>query len=220
MECFVKKIFTGKMDEETHRQFVRFGRGKYEGRAVLSFMKNEKVKVKGSSEYANDFVELASELGDVKFSGIILSKEELNLQGKKKAGIFEYEFSGNSEDVRKIKDKAYGLLLDGEGQGISLKMKKKLPKPGKGGEGKVDDKFCQLEADIRYWGKIKEAFFWDISECKKARIVHAYNINDIVMPKGEKDFDKIRILARRKGSIVRKIEIEGKVEEKSKEMEV
>ena len=41
-------------------------------------------------------------------------------------------------------------------------MKKNLPKPGKSGEGKIDDKFCQLEAGFECWNRIKEMFFWDI----------------------------------------------------------
>lgn len=205
MSCFIKKVFEGKTDEGVHSQFVRFGRGNYAGRAVISLMKTSKVKVKASFEYADDFVNLVSELTNVKFSGIVLSKNELNLNGKKKSGIYEYEFSGSSEDVKKIKDKTYFMLLDGEGDGISLKIKKKLPKPGKAGEGKIDAKFCILEADLKYYSKIKDEFFWDIPDCKRANITHTYEINDLVMPKNEKDFEKIRVLTKRKGKIIRKI---------------
>ena len=48
MECFIKKIFLGKADEEAHRQFVRFGKGTYGGRAVLVLQKNDKIKLRGS----------------------------------------------------------------------------------------------------------------------------------------------------------------------------
>ena len=171
-------------------------------------MKTSKVKVKGSSEYANDFVNLATSLGNVKFSGIVLSKQEIKgLNGKKKAGVYVYDFYGNSEDVKKIADTIYYMLLDGEGEGIKLKIKKKLPKPGKG-EGKVDDKFCQLEADLKYWGQTKEVFFWDLPDCKKVKVAHEYVISEIVAPQGEKDFEKIRVLAKRKGKIIRKIVVD------------
>jgi len=220
MECFIKKILEGRTDEQAHSQFVRFGKGRYAGRAALSLVKNEKIKLSGSYEYANDFVLLIAELGDAKFSGIILSKEKLNLQGKVKAGINECGFDGDSSKVKEIKDKAYFMLLDAEGLGIGLKMKKKLPKLGKSGALKIDDKFCQLEADLRYWSKIKEAFLWDLQECKKAKISHEYIIDEIILPKGEKDFEKIRLLARRKGKLIRKLTIDGQEKISEKEVEV
>ena len=206
MECFIKKIFLGRADDAAHRQFVRFGKGTYPGRAAVSLKKNGMIKVGGSFEYANDFARLASELADLQFSGIALSKEELQgLKGKKKSGVMEYEFSGNSEEVKNIAEKAYCMLLDAESDEIKLKTKKKLPKPGKSGELKVGDKFCILEADIKYWAAIKDAFLWDIPECKKAKIMHTYVIDEIVIPAGERDAEKIRILAKRKGRIIRKI---------------
>lgn len=221
MECFIKKLFLNKVDEASHRQFVRFGKGNYEGRAALSLMKTSLVKLKGSFEYANDFVELAADLGNVKFSGIILSKEKLHFEnGRLKSGMMNYEVSGiDSSTIKQIRDKAYYMLLDGGGAGISLKMKKKLPKPGKSGEAKIDDGFCVLEADLKYWHQIKESFLWDIPECKKVKIRHSYIIDSLEMPKGEKDFEKIRLMTKRKGKIKRKIEIDGREEIKEKEFE-
>jgi len=201
MESFIKRLFKGEKDDSVHRQFVRFGKGKYEQRALLNLQKGSKIKLSGSFEYANDFVKLVSELGDVKFSGKVLSKTELDLPGKKKAGIYEYDFEGSSQDVKNLD--VYNMLLDGEGEGISLKIKKKLPKPGKSGEGKVDDKFCKLEADLKYWPKIKEAFFWDIPDAKKIKASHCYIIEEIVLPPDEKDPEQMRLKAKRKGKIIR-----------------
>jgi hypothetical protein len=90
-----------------------------------------------------------------------------------------------------------------------LKTKKSLPKPGKDKE-KIDDKFCLMEIDGKYWLKIKEAFFWDLPECKKAYIEHEIKISEIILPKGEKEPAKIRELAKRKGTIVRKMIADGK----------
>jgi len=109
------------------------------------------------------------------------------------------------------------MMLDAEGQGISLKMKKKLPKPGKSGEAKIDDKFCILEADLKYWLKIKDFFM--LPDCKKAKISHTYIIEEIVMPKGEKDFAKIREMAKRKGKLIRKEEVDGREDKKELEFE-
>jgi hypothetical protein len=215
MESFIKKIWRDN-GEEAHYQFVRFSKGVFENRAILNLHKTSKIKLKGSFEWANDFVEFVSELGNVKFSGIILSREELNLENeKRKKNIFQYEVLDiENEKINEIKNKAYAMLLDGEGEGIILKIKKKLPKPGKG-ENKVDDKFCQLELDLKYWEKIKESFM--IPECKKCKTSHVFEINQIIIPEGEEDFEKARLSAKRKGKIIRKMEVDKKESKEEKE---
>jgi hypothetical protein len=220
MECFIKKVFTGKIDEDSHRQFVRFGKGIYPGRAALNLKRGENIKLGGGFEYANDFVELVSELGDCKFSGIILSREELSgLNGKKKAMVWQHDVKGiNSAKIKEIRDKAYTMLLDAEGSGIVLKMKKKLPKPGKSADSKADDKFCILEADLRYWPAIRDAFM--LPECKKAKVSHTVMVDEIIINKNEKDFVKMRESAKRKGKIVRKAEIDGQENLTEKNVEV
>ena len=219
MECFIKKIFMGKADGQVHNQFTRFGKGVYSGRAAISLWKTGRIKLSGSYEYANDFVSLASEF-DVKFSGLIFSRESLDLGNeKKKSGLFSYEVSNLArEKIKEIKDKAYYMLLDAEGE-VSLKMKKKLPKPGKSGEAKIDDKFCVLEADLKFWPKVKEAFCWD-ADGKKIKIRHTYNIEEIIIPGNEKNPEEMRLKARRKGILVRKIEVDGREEEKKINFEV
>lgn len=221
MECFIKKIWRGN-GKEAHGHFVRFGKGSFESRAVLNLQKGAKIKLRGSFEWTNDFVELASEIADVKFSGIVLSKQEIPElgYGKKKAGILEYNVQSlQGRQIKEIKNKAYAMLLDAEtsDEGLKLKIKKKLPKPGKSGEGKADDKFCQLEADLKYWNQISEAFM--LPDCKKAKINHTYIIEEIVMPEGEKDSEKIRLLAKRKGKIIRKLEEDKLESQEEKEFE-
>jgi len=238
MDCFIKKIFLNKIDEQVHAQFVRFGKGDYKGRAVISLWKTGKVKLKGSFEYANEFVNFISEF-PVKFSGVILSKEKLNLEGEKaKAGIYYYEVSNlSNEKIKEIFNKVYFMLLDASSSEIELKIKKKLPKPGKSEKAKIDDNFCQLEADLSYYEKIKEAFFWDVQDCKKVKASHEYIINELVIPKpqelkipdgcqnsegilkGEKNFELIRIKTKRKGKIIRKLEVDNRQEIKEKEFE-
>jgi hypothetical protein len=218
MECFIKKIFEERPDEGVSRKFVRFGRGRYEERAVLSLQKTSKLKLKGGFEYANDFVLLVSELVDARFSGIVLSRNKIDLENeKKKNGIYSYDVSEiRSEKIREIADKSYHLLLDTETPEIKLKIKKRLPKPGKGG----NDKFCQLEASLKFWPQIKEAFFWDVPECRKVKVEHMYDIRELIMPQDEKDFELLRLKTKRKGRIIRKLEIDGREEVREKEFAV
>jgi len=219
---FVKKIFEEVVDDSVHRHFIRFGKGEYKGRFILNLWQTKKIKVKTSFEFANDLVKLCSDLGNSKVSGIVWSKKNISeimskinikIDSKVKKGIFEnnipnQELSG--EQLKELEKNSYFTLLDIEGREFQLKIKKKLPKPGKS-EEKIDDKFCQLEIDNKFYEKIKEDFFWDLSnDVKKAHISHILNITEIVYPKDEKDFAKIRELAKRKGKITRKITIDGK----------
>ncbi len=216
---FIKKIFDKKIDDSVHKQFIRFGKGDYCKRAVLTLWKAKNIKVKGSFEFANDFVLFVAGLNgskDVSFEGDVWSKEEIEgLQGEKKTGKWVYKIKDfSSESVNRIKDKAYYFLLNVNSPEIKLKIKSKLPKPGKD-EAKIDDKFCQLELDTKYSKEVLEDFFWDLPECKKARIVHNYFIKEIVFPNTEeKDFAKIREGAKRKGTLVREAEIDGKTMKK------
>ncbi len=211
---FIKKIFENKIDDSVHKQFIRFGKGRYPGRAVIKITKQpDKIKIGTSFEMANDLVEFCSSLSNhLKCSGLVLSKEKLDLPGeKKKTNLFEYTIDEEltSDQIKNLLEKGYATLLDLEAPGILLKSKKKLPKPGKAEDAKIDDKFCQLELDVKYWPKVKSEFAFDIqNDFKKALAVHTYTITDIIMPKNEKDFEKIRILAKRKGKITRKLTID------------
>ena len=208
---FIKKVFIGKSEEDAHRQFIRFGKGNYNRRALLSMWKTKNIKVKGSFEYANDFTLFIANLGEMKFSGNIWSKEEISgLSGKKKEGKVIYEVKDLlSSQIKKIAPQVYCFLLNADSTGVKLRIKAKLPKPGKG-ENKIDDKFCQMEIDEKYYNQVKEDFFWDLPDCKKAGVEHRFLITDITMPKGEKDYAKIREMAKRKGKIIRTANVDGK----------
>ena len=245
---FVKKLFEGEIDEDVHFQFIRFGKGNYKGRFQLGFWKTKKIKVKTSFEFSNDLVLLCSKFGNSKVSGIVFTKKNIsdvllenNIEGNseaKKSGLY-YQNNISEQDLNEkqlveLKKESYSALLDIEGDGFKLKVKKKLPKPGKS-EEKIDNRFCVLEADEKFCSEIKKDFFWDMPEAKKIDISHEVIVDEIVMPEskseiftgsssekpnqGEKDFAKIRELAKRKGKIIRKAEIDGKEIVSEKEFE-
>ena len=206
MNSFLKKVIDGKIDSDCHRYFVRFGMGIYNRRFLLRFSKGKKIKLKGSFELANDFVNFVRENKEVKYSGRIFTKDKISgKEGKKKAGVFLYEVENS--DLQGFEN-AYFYLLNIDDPEIKLKIKKALPKPGKDAE-KIDDGFCIMELDLKFWSKVKEAFFWDVPDGKKGEIDHNLLITDIVFPQGEKDPVKIRELAKRKGTIIRKITVDG-----------
>jgi hypothetical protein len=217
---FIKKIFSGKIDESVHKHFIRFGKGEYRRRALLSLWKTKNVKMKSSFEFANDFVLFTAGLGDANFSGSIWSKNQIpGLNGVKKEGKIVYNVSNlKSIQIKEMAPLVYSFLLNADGNGIKLRIKAKLPKPGKG-ENKIDDKFCQLELDEKHYRAAIQEFFWDLPECKKASVEHTFVIRDILLPKGETDYAKIRELAKRKGKIIRISNVDGKEMKKDTEFE-
>lgn len=218
MKSVISKVLSGEIDEDVHEYFVRFGKGVYGRRFLISFNKGrKKVKLKGSFEWANDFVKFVGENKEVKYSGKILSRVKIEgKEGKKTAKGFVYEIN---ESALEGFENAYFYLLDVVDEDIVLKTKKKLPKPGKK-EKKIDDKFCILELDLKYWDKVRETFFPDVPETKKALIEHEIDIKEIIMPEGVDDPVEIRKLAKRKGTIRRKIIIDDSEKVSEKEFEV
>ena len=215
MEFFIKSIFESGDLENAHKYFLRFGKGTYRRRFLMSFNKSKKVRVKASFELANDFVNFVKENKDVGFSGKVLMKEAVaGKTGRKKAGSFVYEISESS--INEFGN-AYFYLLDVNDEEIVLKIKKSIPKPGK---IKIDHNFCVLTLDNKYFDKLKEEFFWDVPEGKKVSVEHEVVITDIVMPENEEDPKKIRELAKRKGKLIRKINVDGKDIVKEIELEV
>ncbi|MGB9707779.1 MAG: hypothetical protein ACPLXC_00395 [Candidatus Pacearchaeota archaeon] len=220
---FIKKLFENKIDETVHKQFVRFGKGTYGLRAIMNVTRQtDKIKISSTFELANDFVEFIATLAPrFSVSGIVLSKDKMEgFEFRKKAGILACEIQKEMSNIelKELAAKSYATLLDCNMPGVSLKIKKTLPKPSKSGEGKVNDKFCVLELDKKFSSQVHKEFLFDLpQEFKKARIEHTYIIKDIIMPQGEKDFEKIRILAKRKGTIVRKIIVDSKEIVKEKE---
>ena len=217
---FIKKIFSGKTDISIHKQFIRFGKGEYKRRGLLNIRKTKNIKIKSSFEFANDFVLFTAGLGNAVFNGNISSKEQIpGLQGIKKGGKIVYNVSNlTSSQIKEIAPMVHNFLLNADGNGIKLRIKGKLPKPGKS-ENKIDEKFCQMELDEKYYGAVKEDFFWDLPECKKANIEHIFIIKDIIMPNGETDYAKIREMAKRKGRIIRIANVDGKETRKETEFE-
>ncbi|MFH1290278.1 MAG: hypothetical protein ABIH92_02605 [Nanoarchaeota archaeon] len=217
MKSVIGKIFSGESDEEVHQQLIRYGKGNYGRRFLISLNKGKKIKIRGSFEWANDFVNFVKENKDVKYSGRVLMRKKVEgLDGKKKAGSFVYEISESS--LEQFED-AFFYLLNVNEPDIVLKIKKKLPKPGKN-EDKIDDKFCSLDLDLKHWDKVKEIFFWDVPECKKALIEHEFDIQEIILPQGVDDPVEMRRLAKKKGILKRKIIIGEKEDIKEKAFEV
>jgi len=231
----IKNAIESKYDELAHKQFRRFSKGTFEKRAMLNIKKSKNVySIKTTFEYLDCILLYAGEhfKGDVEVSGTITGSSDLLLKAKKynldgeprsamgakKLQLFpaKISFSELKEMLYDFKDEF--LLLSLKSSDLELISKENLPKHGKskGEDSEKPDKidFCKLKTTDA--GLVKELLF-DVNDIFKQAIVeHTFIIEDFEIPKEyENDATKARLMARRKGKIIRKLAIDGKLQEKT-----
>lgn len=219
---FIKKVFDKKIDDSVHLQFQKFSRGEFRDRALIRVKRSgEKYTLNTSAEFANGLVrDLAGKLGETKtkVTGAIVStadlkgelefKEIKQFQGVKRY-LIDAEMSG--KEILSLLErfpKNFFALSFSVGEEV-LKIKPKAPKsakPKNKEEGPKAD-FCKLVTKNK---ALAEDFVFEKSDFKEANINHAFVIEDLIIPEGEKDFAKMRELAKRKGRIIREADIDGK----------
>lgn len=216
---FLKSMLTGKTDPKYHGKFVRYGKGEYE-RLLFEITKGKNsFKVKSSFDFANEFVGLIAnnikEAASVSGKIIVPGDFQKDISAicettsySKRGKLFTAEIAAelSPEQLRKIYEKfsQYFLLLNIKSTEFSLKVGKSLPKPG----GKVKPDFCSATLPLN----LLDEFAWDVKDnFSKLIIKHVLNITDIVIPPElRNDPAKARLEAKRKGRILRIIEIDGK----------
>lgn len=228
---FIKKVFSGEADEKVHLQFQKFSRGEFKDRALIKARRTgEKYTLTTTAEFANEMVKsVAKELGirKTQVTGAVVSTNDLNgkldfkekkqFQGVKRY-LIDKEMSG--EELIKLLDefpKTF-FALSFKSDNSELKIKPKAPKSAKPGSGEEKPKpdFCKLITTNAELGK---SFIFEKPDFKQAEINHTFFIDKIVQPVGEKDFAKIREMAKRSGRIIREGEIDGQKIRKEKEFE-
>lgn len=227
---FIKKIVDKKEDNLVHLQFQKFSKGTFKNRAVLKVKKTKnKYTINTTGEFINEFVRMMAEkLGSeiTKMTGAVIAtsdltgkldfKEKKQFQGVKRY-LIDTEMSG--DDAIKLLDefpKAICALSFSVGSD-KLKIKPKAPKtgaPGKNGEHPKTDA-CKLTTTD---ATIGESFIFETKDFKLAEINHVFTIEKIIMPQtDEKDFSKIRELAKKSGKIIRTSKIDDEMSEKEYE---
>jgi len=220
---FIKKIFDGKSDEKVHVQFRKFSKGDFRDRAIVEIKKSkDNCVIKTSFEFANDLVEtIAGKIqGETHVTGAIICtsdlRDELGIEVKDmkqfmgvKNMAIDCEMS--KEQILEICEKfpAAFILLSFSAGGTSLKIKPKSPKSAKPStsdkEAKAD--FCVVKTnDVSL---VKE-FVFDVDSFKHLKIKHTLKIEQIILPAGEKDPEKMRLNSVRKGRIIRELDIDGR----------
>lgn len=238
MDFFIKKIFENKIDKLTHLQFQKFSRGEFKNRAMIKAKNSDrKFSINATPEYGNELVRcLAEKLGEnqSKVIGVVVSTADLtwlDFQDKKHfMGVKQYridkEMSGNEiiELCNKFPNAFIGLSFKAEGSELKIKPKKSA-KPSTKDEEKPKINFCKLKTTDR---EIIKGLIFDgeAENFKEIEVKHDFLINEIILPSSEKlvelgveknDFAKIRELAKRKGKIIRELNVDGKFFRKEKE---
>ncbi len=221
---FIKDLVEGKNSEEAHKQFKRFSKGNFENRAVVELNLGKDLKIKTSFEYSSEFVKFLAETiqGKVQVKGGIITTKDIR-QGlgfeianvKQFAGVKTYEIDTlvSREDLFKVMenfpDAVFCLTFSTDYGSLKTKVKTpKAPKPGKGDDEDVKADYCVFVTKNK---ELVKDFAFDVkNDFKKLKIVHNFIIEKLVVPKEyENDFDKARIYARRKGKIIRKLDLDG-----------
>ncbi len=229
---FIKKIWNNGIDNIVRLQFQKFSRGEFKNRALISASLSKNIyKILTTYEFANELVRvLAEKLGDkkTKVTGAIIStrdlSNELKFKDKKQfMGVKQYlidsEMSGKEilDVCNKIPSSFIALSFNAVDSELKIKAKApKSAKPSSKGDSKPVPDFCKLITTDK--NLVKDILFdIDIDNFKKAEINHTFFIKEIILPKNEKDPIKIRELAKRKGTIIRKVIVDGKESIKEKE---
>ena len=221
---FIKKIVDGKTDDFVHSQFQKFSKGEFKNRAIIKAkFSSGKYTIVTSSEFTNELVKIvAKKLGPsiTKVTGAVIStndltgqlefKEKKQFQGVKKY-LIDVEMSGNQilDLLEKFPKSFFALSFETEKDATKLKIKPKAPKSGKpGSKGEAPKpNFCRL---VTRDAELGASFVFEAPNFKEAEINHTFLIEKIVMPEGEKDYSKIREIAKRQGKIIRMAIIDGK----------
>ena len=230
---FIENIFKNKVDSDVHIQFQKFSKGTFINKALIN-VKNSKGRytIKTSPEFAKDLVKyVAKKLGDnkTKVKGAIISTADLSneIEFKEKKqfrGVKKYliEKELNGKDILELIDRFpkvfFGLSFNDEKTNTILKIKPKAPKTGKPKKKEKKEKpnFCSLKTNDK---EIAKSFIFEKPDFREAEVNHTFLIEELILPKGEEDYSRLRELAKRKGKIIRKAIIDNKEYISEKEFE-
>ena len=219
---FIKKIVDKKEDDLVHLQFQKFSKGTFKNRAVLKVKKaKDKYTINGTGEFINEMVRIMAEkLGSesTKVIGAVIATSDLEgkldyTDKKQFQGVKRYllDTEMNGDKIIKLLDEFPKAIcaLTFDVKGDKLKIKPKAPKmgvPGKNGDLPKTDA-CKLFTTDKAIGS---SFVFEKEDFKLAEINHTIFVEKIIIPETEeKDFAKIRELAKKQGKIIRISKIDG-----------
>jgi hypothetical protein len=221
----INKLFVGKIDEEVHNDFVKFGKGLFNDKYLLEVKKQKGGiwSIKTSYEFANYLVRMAameelSSNNPLSVKGVVVSTRDLKKDLpfpissiKQFAGVKQAIISAELKpsDIIGALDKLPKAFfaLTFKTKNSDLKVKAKAPKsakPSTKGEKAAVPDFCAIKTTNH---AIIHDLLFDIKEkdFDSASIAHYLNIQRINVPKGITDPVQLREKATREGTIRRRV---------------
>jgi len=227
MENVMKRIFSGKSDDDMHNEFVKFSRGIFNDRYLIQAKKQKDLwSIKTGNEFANFLVRRCLERinGEINISGIIvytgnLEDSKIPIERVKQfMGIKQYVINSKIRTLDILESmnkypKAF-FALSFKFDNMELKIKAKAPKSAKPSnkDGKeVKANFCSLKTSDK---SIIDDLFFDFPNFNEIKIKHSLQISEVIIPKDIDDPVKMREMSKRKGKIIREINIDSRIERK------
>lgn len=219
MDSIIKQIFDGKVNDSSHVEFVKYGKGIFANKYIVECKKQkDKWAIKTSAEFANFFVRkcLEKASGEIDMKGAIIATFKVADEAgfpiervKQFMGI-KQALVNTSVPVNKVLElmdkypKAFFALSFTAGDCI-LKIKAKAPKSAKAsskGNKRPNADFCSLKTSDK---KIVDDLLFGVGDFSEVSINHTLMIDQIILPKGETDSVRIRELAKKKGILKREV---------------
>lgn len=225
---YIKDLIAGNANQEhVHAKFVKYSKGTFAGPMISVKRAGNSLKINGSYEYADTLVGvvLKASAGKVTAAGSVFSKSEIKTdlasKTKKKLGVYITEIKGEADAKALLelynanKDATFYLNLASDK--AKLKTKTKPPKPG----SKKDEEFFTATLDAAMADAVANDVCFDCGkkDYKEMKVSHEFTISELMIPEQYKsDAAKARLYAKRKGTITRKTEVDGVVNETKKEL--
>ena len=213
---FIKEIFNNKINNQTHKKLIRYGKGVFQGPWLKLKIVGSKVNVSSTFHYVDEFYEFI-------FSKIFFEKipvdisitynEEIsekllklgvkNLQKTSRSGIFKFKFEAEMDLDLFKKLRQYKILFNLKNEIFSMRVKESYPKPNKD----AVTNFCRFQFSKEFIEPFSKEFLFDLEHIlKEVEISHTIEVEDVELPKKIVDFKQARIEAKRIGKVIRKIQ--------------
>jgi hypothetical protein len=228
---YINFIAKGEMNEEVHNALTRYGPGDFTKEELIISISKNKIKIQGGLDMVNPIQRFVASVcrSEVTYKGAIpttrdvgseldelgVGYEEARRFGKK-GKKYEINATLSPDKALQLVNQLYSffLLVDLKSEDCKTKVKKKdTPKIGS-----LSPKFVTGEIPADNLEKVKEVFLFDadFDKAKKVVVTHTFVVSDIILDEEllKQDALAARLQAKRKGTLKRKIDVDGTVAEK------
>ncbi|MGQ9720222.1 MAG: hypothetical protein ACUVXA_02750 [Candidatus Jordarchaeum sp.] len=235
---FLTKLVNNQVDDTVHRKFIKFSTGEFAGPTINIGVKKKSIDFKASFEYQDfvlEFLINSAPNMECTISGNIFSSEDvseelekLGIKLKKTKTTYKaaVKTSVSSEKLRgvyaDIRDKSTFLISIKPGSGSwKLAMKANFPKPM--AEAKDPTGFCKgtIERSENILQRLIEELAPDFKKeislpFESLSLSNMYRIDEIVFPENKDKLSprEVRLQSKRKGTLIRILEVDGNKFEK------